>query len=668
MSILNANNLGLSFGAFDVFQGISFSIAQNQKIGLIGPNGVGKTSLLLILSGLIPSTTGQVNLARGRRLGYLRQEAMDAFADQGNTVYREMQNVFSDLVLMQQRLHELEIQMENACSEELLETYGELQDSFQYSGGYDYDQWIQQTLQGLGLGEAYWQTPLSHLSGGQKTRALLARLLLEKPDLLLLDEPTNHLDVDAVEWLEHTLNQWNGAVLIVSHDRYFLETSVETIWEMNRTGIETYPGGYSDYLLQREERWEYYERVFEEEKARLLKEMDFVQRNWVRASTHARALGRLRLVSRDLAVIESFGVMALRTGINNNGSLRWHDTSLRAGGPLDVEDAIRRVNGLKLGTNRPPHLRPRLAAQQTGGNIVLRIDNAVIGYPGNLLFRAEDVELRRGECAALIGPNGSGKTSLLKTMLEHLLALEGEIALGAGLKVGYFAQVHEMVDEQNTVLVELQRHQAMNENEARSYLARYLFQGDEVFNPVSTLSGGERARLALAILALDGANFLLLDEPTNHLDLAAQEALQEVLESFEGTILLVSHDRYLIDRLATQVWEIRRNELQVFKGSYRQYMLQRETNNIKMKTRQAVLLNKPIIKVDGRESRKRAEYLDLLENRIQHQEKAVIKLSQEMQKAGRTQSFDRMSQISQEISKAQAALDQLMTEWEKTAV
>jgi ATP-binding cassette, subfamily F, member 3 len=256
MSILTASNLGLSFGAFDVFKGISFTLAKDQKIGLIGPNGVGKTSLLLILAGLMPATTGQYSLARGRRLGYLRQEAMDAFADRDNTVYDEMLTVFTVLREKQAHLHQLEEQLALEHTEEMLQHYGELLDEFQYAGGYEYEQRIQQTLQGLGLGQDYWQTPLSHLSGGQKTRALLARLLLEKPDLLLLDEPTNHLDVDAVEWLEHTLNQWDGSVLIVSHDRYFLETSVNAIWEMSRTGIETYSGGYSEYLLQREERWE----------------------------------------------------------------------------------------------------------------------------------------------------------------------------------------------------------------------------------------------------------------------------------------------------------------------------------------------------------------------------------------------------------------------------
>jgi ATP-binding cassette subfamily F protein 3 len=255
MSILTAHNLGLSFGAFDLFQGITFSIAKDSKIGLIGPNGVGKTSLLLMLAGINSPTHGEISLARGRRLGYLRQEAMDAFADRHHTVYVEMQTVFADLLQQQAHLEELERQMAQGASDQLLQEYGDLQERFEHAGGYEYELRIQQTLQGLGLGRDCWNMPLSQLSGGQKTRALLARLLLEKPDLLILDEPTNHLDVDAVEWLEHILEDWPGAVLIVSHDRYFLDHTVNTIWEMTPYGLEEYSGNYSAYVQQREERW-----------------------------------------------------------------------------------------------------------------------------------------------------------------------------------------------------------------------------------------------------------------------------------------------------------------------------------------------------------------------------------------------------------------------------
>ena len=352
MSILTADNLGLSFGAFDLFGGITVTVPNDGKIGLIGLNGIGKTSLLLILGGLNQPTAGTVSIARGRRIGYLPQEAMEAFGDKDNTVYAEMLNVFSGLQAQQDRLHEMEDEMAAGNhSPELLDKYGELQGAFEHAGGFDYEVRIQQTLQGLGLGKEAWNMPLNHLSGGQKTRALLARLLLEKPDLLMLDEPTNHLDIEAVEWLERILKEWDGAVLIVSHDRYFLDNVVDTIWEMNRSGIDEYSGNYSAYLLQREQRWETNERIFNEEKARLLHEVDFIQRNWVRASTHARALGLLRRLTRDLAVVDAYGILALRSG------KKWSEMELSADRPLDVIEAIRKVNAIQS-TRQPPAPHP----------------------------------------------------------------------------------------------------------------------------------------------------------------------------------------------------------------------------------------------------------------------------------------------------------------------
>ena len=387
MSILTSTNLGLSFGDFDLFRGISVHIANDSKIGLIGPNGIGKTSLLLILAGINQPTTGVVHFARNRRMGYLRQEAVDAFADSTGTVYAEMLTVFTELQARQDRLHEMEaamaIQPDDAS---LLDNYGRLQHEFELAGGYDYDLRIQQTLQGLGLGRETWDMPLAHLSGGQKTRALLARLLLEKPDLLMLDEPTNHLDIEAVEWLEHALHDWDGAVLIVSHDRYFLDNTVNTVWEMSRRGIETYSGNYSAYLLQRQERWDYYEKVFTEEKERLTKDVDFIQRNWVRASTHARALGLLRKVSRELAVINRYGIMELRSG------RQWSEMGIRADRPLEVIEAIRGVNALQMESNRPPAIRPRIPTEGLSGTIVIRTHWLTVGYPDNPLFSAPDME------------------------------------------------------------------------------------------------------------------------------------------------------------------------------------------------------------------------------------------------------------------------------------
>jgi ATP-binding cassette subfamily F protein 3 len=660
MSILTAENLSLSFGAFDLFGGISLSIARDSKIGLIGPNGVGKTSLLLSLAGIHAPTTGQVHMARGIRLGYLRQEAVEAFAARENTVHAEMLTVFSDLLRQQERLHELEAQMANDYSDELLDQYGKLQEAFEAAGGYGYELNIQQTLQGLGLGKETWELPLSHLSGGQKTRALLARLLLEKPDLLMLDEPTNHLDLEAVEWLERTLREWEGAVLIVSHDRYFLDNSVNTLWEMHSDGLERYTGNYSSYLLQRQDRWDYYERVYKEEKERLLNEVDFIQRNWVRDSTHARALGRLRILTRELAIVERFGVLALRNG------KQWNEFDLHADRPLDVIEAVRKVNAITLPNARPPRIKPRLAAASVTGTIVMRARTLTVGYPQHTLFSTHDLELHRGECAALIGPNGSGKTSFIKTMLGEIDPLEGEVELGPSVKVGYFAQAHDGLNAERSVLEELQMRKEMDAEVARRHLAAYLFRGEDVFKQVSTLSGGERARLALALLALQGANFLVLDEPTNHLDIPAREALQEVLEDFSGTILLVSHDRYLIERLATQIWELHDDGLKVFKGGYREFVM-RQAASSPLNKQTVLAARKPLFKVDSREAKKRAEALERLETRIHEQEQALKKLYVELERASEKRAFNQARELGQRTVEVQAMLDNLMSEWEKLA-
>ncbi len=672
MSLLSGNNLGVSFGAFDLFRGINVTVANDSKIGLIGPNGVGKTSLLLVLAGIHPPTAGEVYFAKSRRLGYLRQEAADAFADRENTVYAEMQTVFAHLQAQQERLHEMEAQMSaNELSDDaleaLLEQYGREQAVFEQVGGYEYDVCIQQTLEGLGLGKKFWHMPLNHLSGGQKTRALLARLLLEKPDLLMLDEPTNHLDIEAVEWLERTLREYQGAALIVSHDRYFLDNVVTTIWDMTRDGIQVYSGNYSAYLLQRQERWEYYERVFEEEKTRLLNEVDYIQRNWVRASTHAQALGRLRRLTRDLAIVDHYGIMALRSG--RSWSDYDQDTIRGSDRPLDVIEAVRKVNAITMASNRPPALRPRLPETHTSGTMVLQSGTFTVGYPGHTLFTGENIELRRGECAALIGPNGSGKTTFLKVLLGQMEPLKGKIRLGASLKIGYFAQAHDALTGSHSVMDELLQHQSMPPNTARSYLAPYLFRGDDVFKPVSGLSGGERARLALAILALEGSNFLLLDEPTNHLDIAAREALQEVIENFSGTVLLVSHDRYLIDRLATQVWELRDGKLLTYVGSYREYILRRPAITPSAPARQIILPPKPLMRANSKETRRRALELEQLEERIREQESLIQRLSAELQKiAGNSRDFEKVQQISWQVAQAQTKLENLLSEWEKTAL
>jgi ATP-binding cassette, subfamily F, member 3 len=671
MSILTATNLSLSFGAFDLFSGLTFSIARNSKIGLIGPNGIGKTSLLLILANLVEPTTGTVRLAYDCRLGYLRQEAVEAFASQSITVYAEMLSVFSDLLSKQEQLSALEERLASGeYSDELIETYGNLQEAFDREGGYEYELHIQQTLQGLGLGTSCWHTPLNHLSGGQKTRALLARLLLQKPDLLMLDEPTNHMDMDAVIWLENKLREWKGAIIVVSHDRYFLDNSVNTIWEMSRVGLDVYTGNYSAYLLQRQERWDYFERVFLEEKARLQKDVDFIQRNFARASTHARALGLLRRVSRDLTLIENYGILALRNG------KKWSETGLSLERPLEVIEAVRRVNDLSMPQGRHKPIKPRLKEAKLSGNMIIRAKEVSIGYPGNHLFDIHELELRRGECAALLGPNGSGKTTLLKVLLGQLPPLSGEMNLGASLKIGYFAQAHSSLKGDHTVLEELLSHKSMHTGAARSYLARYLFSDDDVFKPVSALSGGERARLALALLALDEVNLLLLDEPTNHLDIPAREALQEVLNNFSGTILLVSHDRYLVDRLATQIWDIQKRKLNIFNGRYRDFILKgsahstagkngNKSKKAKQSDHHLLLSSRPMVRDNSKATRRREQNLALVEQRIREAENNLKQLATEMQRPENRKSFETINQLGWQAANYQTQLDNLLSEWDK---
>jgi len=539
MSLITATGLGKSFGPDDIFSGVSFSIPRRGRIGLVGPNGVGKTTLLRILLDLEEPSAGEVQRARGLTIGYLPQEVS---VDSDRTVWQECQAVFAGLIEMQAEMARLESLMTNpAEAETALAAYGRLQSDFEHRGGYTFETRIRQTLTGLGFAREDEHRPFSQLSGGQRTRAFLARLLLSNPDLLLLDEPTNHLDIDAIEWLESYLKEWDGAALVVSHDRYFLDQVVDTILEM-APAMETYHGNYSAYLTQRTER---YERRLEEYQSQLElieKEEEYIRRNIAGQNTR-QAQGRRRRLERMLA-------------------------EARLTPPR---------------TSRKISLRLEPAARS--GDLVVRTYGLSVGYAdeGRPLFNAPDLVLRRGECAAIIGPNGAGKTTFLRTLLETILPYRGQVELGASLQIGYFAQAHEGLHNEWTLMEEISSvAPQMLPAAVRDYLARFTFTGDDVFRPVSTLSGGERGRLALACLALQGANLLLLDEPTNHLDLPSQEVLQAILREFSGTILLVSHDRYLIDALSTQIWEVQPDDgsMRVFDGTYSEYRAARQAEEL----------------------------------------------------------------------------------------
>ena len=567
MALITTHNITKSFDPIDIFSGLSLSIPHGARIALVGPNGIGKTTLLRIIAGEDPPSSGDVHRARGLTIGYLPQESV---LESDSTLWEECAQPFTQLKEQAKELAQLEAQMSQPNPpDDIFERYGTLQEKFDHAGGYTYETRLRMVLTGLGFRDDEHHMPLEHLSGGQRTRALLARLLLEAPTLLVLDEPTNHLDIQAVEWLESYLRDWDGAALIGSHDRYFLDKVCNHIWEMSRTGFEAYRGNYSHYLQQRQERWERRAKTFEAEKARLEKDFDYIKRNMAGQNV-IQAKGRLRRLSRQLQAIEQIGLDAMQ-GKNWSQIAESVNTTTSI---MSVDEAHRSIKALQNPLQRPEALKFNLRASQRSGELVLRTYDLLIGYPGNELFEVPDLILNRLECAALIGPNGAGKTTFLKTILEQLPPLAGRVRLGASLDIGYFAQAHEELNPENTLIQEIE-HVAPNMfvAEIRKYLARYLFTRDDVFKKIAVLSGGERGRLALAKLALSKNNLLLLDEPTNHLDIPAQEILQSVLNDYQGTIILVSHDRYLIDALASQVWEIDKNDgsLHLFKGTYTEY-------------------------------------------------------------------------------------------------
>ncbi len=569
MSIISLSSLTKSYGATDIFANLTFSVEKGSRLGLVGPNGVGKTTLLRIVAGEDESSAGSVSRARGVRIGYLSQEADFKMA---GTLWDACHSAFDELIKQQEEMHRLEELM--ATQPEVLEEYGKLQEEFERRGGYTYTTRIKQVLTGLGFDEDDYTLSLNHLSGGQRTRAFLARLLLSNPDLLLLDEPTNHLDIRAVEWLEGYLNQWEGSAIIVSHDRYFLDKASNVILELLPGGYEMYNGNYSAYLKQREERIARRQEVFESEKEKLMKEMEYIRKN-VAGQNVLQAKGKLKRMSRIIQAIEQIGFEA---ALNQKWSETAGEISVTTS-ILGVDEADRRIRALRSPVRQLPNLHLRLGSEKRSGDVVIRTKNLQVGFPDKLLFKTPNLELRRQDCVALIGPNGAGKSTFLKTILGQLEPLGGEVILGTSLHVGYFAQAHEGLNPKNTIIEEIETVTPQwLPGKIRDYLGKYLFSGDDVHKKVGMLSGGERGRLALAKLALQDTNFLLLDEPTNHLDIPSQEVLESVLDDFDGTILLVTHDRYLVDAVATQIWEIDVDDshLTVFKGTYSEQRAERE--------------------------------------------------------------------------------------------
>ena len=634
MPLITTFNLAKSYGAEDIFSGISVSVPDRARIGLVGANGVGKTTLLRVILGLEESSEGAVQAAKGLRMGYLPQEA--SFESLQGTLWTECLEVFRDLRARQAELTRLEHAMSDpGKADGILEKYGRLQHEFEILGGYTYETRIRQVLTGLGFAPGEEKRPIDQLSGGQRTRALLAKLLLSSPDLLLMDEPTNHLDISAIEWLESYLKDWDGGVLIVSHDRYFLDQVVNTIWEMD-SEMEFFRGNYSAYLVQREAR---YKRLLDEYQAQqefIEKEEDYIRRN-ISGQNARQAQGRRKRLER----------MLEEARLTPPGESR--------------------------------NLRLNLEAGARSGDLVLRTTALDIGYAdeGRPLFGVPDLTLVRGECAAIIGPNGAGKTTFLKTLLEEIPPYSGKVVLGANLKVGYFSQAHEGLHLDWDLMKEIEAAAPqMRPAEIRDYLAKFLFSGDDVFKEVSVLSGGERGRLALACLALQGANLLLLDEPTNHLDLPAQEVLQSILKDYQGTILLVSHDRYLIDALATQVWEVlpAENRLRVFDGTYTQYKsalaaeaerLSAAENALPKRSKTQHAERTPSAGSSKTEMKKRQMRLEALEAEISGLEAELAAITRQLESP--TPDGGQIQKLGLEYNRLQGEIEARMVEWGKLA-
>lgn len=630
MSLLTAHNLAKSFGPEDIFEGISLEIPRRARIALVGPNGAGKTTLLNILVGLDIATEGTVSRAKGLQIGHLPQRPELVGS---HPIWEEMLNAFTELRRIESRVQELEIALADPAQHDtVLQQYGELQHRFEHAGGYTYENRIKMVLSGLGFKESDYHRSLAQLSGGQRTRVLLGRLLLDEPDVLILDEPTNHLDIKAVEWLESFLKDFPGAVLAVSHDRYFMDEFASTVWEMDFGTLEVYRGNYSHYVRQREERYERRLKEYETQQEFLAKEMEYIRRNIAGQNTR-QAKGKLRRLE-----------------------------TMQKRGKLLNRPRIRQEMKLKM------------SQSARSGDKVLMTSALAVGY-GDAdapLFDVPDITLWRGEVAALIGPNGAGKTTFLKTVIGQLEPLAGEARIGASVQIGYFAQAHELLNPKNSIIDEVTSVKPMLPAEARNFLGPFLFQGDDVFRPIETLSGGERGRVALAKLALSGANLLLLDEPTNHLDIDSQEILQNVLANFVGTILLVSHDRYLIEALATQIWSVTPGKLEVFEGSYREFVVNR---TLTPQSPHLAVERGSQTPGNGAGSKKQLgltpfqleKRIKQLEAQIHQLETQLSDLTDALTQASTGGDSGRVHQLGEQYAQAEQELDLAMTEWASLA-
>ncbi|MHC5215317.1 ABC transporter ATP-binding protein [Enterococcus sp. LJL128] len=531
MILLQANQIARFFGAETLFENIQMEIADNSRIALVGRNGAGKSTLLKIIAGVEAPDAGTISKTKTATIGYLAQ---DTGLDSEKNIWDEMLLAFSAITAMEKRMRELEQQISQTDPEaanypSILKEYDRLQQDFSDKNGYSMENEIRSVLHGFGFDDSFYDRPVASLSGGQKTRLALARMLLQKPDLLILDEPTNHLDIETLSWLEGYLPNYSGALLIVSHDRYFLDKVVTEIYEISRRKMRYYKGNYSKYLELKAEQLASEWKAFEKQQTEIQKLEDFVARNLVRASTTKRAQSRRK-------TLEKMERLDRPAGDEKSANFLF-----------DIE--------------------------KVSGNVVLQVEDAAIGYDDTILSAPITMDIRRQEAIALVGPNGIGKSTLLKSIIGTLPFIKGQAFLGTNVSIGYYDQEQATLHGNKTVLAELwDEHPTTPEKDIRSVLGSFLFSGNDVEKTIPLLSGGEKARVALAKLSMNKENFLVLDEPTNHLDIDNKEVLENALIDYEGTLLFVSHDRYFINRIATKVIELSENGSKLYLGDYDYYL------------------------------------------------------------------------------------------------
>lgn len=629
MILLQGTRLSKSFGDLQILKDVSLTVQTGERVGLVGRNGTGKSTLLKILTGHITPDHGEVNRPKTVTLGYLAQ---DSGLDSHRTVQEEARSVFAHLVEIEKQIRALEMHMGTpavATQPQLLaqvtEQYTALREEFNRAGGYSYEVAISSVLQGLNFHSQYQQMPVSQLSGGEKTRLALAKLLLASPQLLLLDEPTNYLDLQTLGWLEKYLQTYTGAVLVVSHDRYFLDAITTTIYELDCARLSRFHGNYSHYQKQRDALQASQAKQYHRQQEEIARQRDFVSRNMARASTSGRAKSRLRLLEKI-------------TPLAHPGS------------------GHKKIN-LALNTARP------------SGKEVIKVQDLAIGYGNQTLGRNINFTIQRGERVALLGTNGTGKTTLLKTLLGLLPPLAGTVRLGHQVTPGYYEQEQKHLDDTKTVLEELwAAHPQLEEQKIRTVLGGFLFRGDEVFKKVGHLSGGERSRLSLAKLICSGANFLLLDEPTNHLDIWSAEALEEALLNYTGTLLFVSHDRYFINKTATGVLELTPGGVTAYQGHYDYYLEKKAPvveTGVQGRAETVTAGKKEFLerKQIQREERKRQQQREAVEQAITAAERTIALLEEELYLPETYNHHQVYRDKSRQLEKERLRLEELLHQW-----